>query len=318
VNLIVGKNNVGKTALLEALWLFANGGDSTLMFEILRERNEIPPFQNGNTLVQPESSKGLRNLFNNRPHLNYVPEDIPDEYVEKLEMQIGESSNNETYLTKILKLTGRRELSESSDSIPSIKNDNYLDSKYNNYFLKANGISDNKLVEFWDYTEKFVLEDSIITALHIIAPNLKDIRFSGYPNGSFSRVPVVRLENAKERVPLRSLGDGMTRILGIALTLVRCESGILLIDEIETGLHYSALVDVWKLIFKTAKDLNVQVFATTHSKGCIEAFTQAAIDDEESEGMLIRLERNKDDKIIAKTIEEERLADAINYGAEVR
>ena len=59
VNLIVGKNNVGKTALLEALWIYANDGAENLMFEILRERNEIPPFQNGNTLVQPESNKGL-------------------------------------------------------------------------------------------------------------------------------------------------------------------------------------------------------------------------------------------------------------------
>ena len=92
----------------------------------------------------------------------------------------------------------------------------------------------------------------------------------------------------------------------------------LLIDEIENGFHYSVLPDVWKLIFKTAKDLNVQVFATTHSSKIVfEAFTQAAIDDEESEGMLIRLER-QDEKIVAKTVEEEILADAIDYGVEVR
>ena len=92
--------------------------------------------------------------------------------------------------------------------------------------------------------------------------------------------------------------------------------GILLIDEIESGLHYSALLDVWKLIFKTAKDLNVQVFATTHSKDCIEAFTQAAVDSPE-DGMLIRLER-QGEKIIAITVEEENLALAVDYGAEMR
>jgi predicted ATP-dependent endonuclease of OLD family len=76
------------------------------------------------------------------------------------------------------------------------------------------------------------------------------------------------------------------------------------------------LPDVWKLIFKTAKDLNVQVFATTHSKDCIEAFAQAAVDSPE-DGMLIRLERHAE-KIVAKTINEEMLADAVNYDVEVR
>ena len=76
------------------------------------------------------------------------------------------------------------------------------------------------------------------------------------------------------------------------------------------------LPDVWKLIFKTAKELNVQVFATTHSKDCIEAFAQAAVDSPE-DGMLIRLERHGE-KIVAKTIEEENLVLAVDYGAEVR
>jgi AAA15 family ATPase/GTPase len=110
----------------------------------------------------------------------------------------------------------------------------------------------------------------------------------------------------------------MIRLLGLILTLIECENGMLLIDEVEIGFHYSVLPDVWKLIFKTAKDLNVQVFATTHSKDCIEAFTQAAIDDEESEGMLIRLERNKDDKIIAKIFDEESLETIERRNIEVR
>ena len=116
---------------------------------------------------------------------------------------------------------------------------------------------------------------------------------------------------------MKTYGEGVFKLFGISLALVNSENGMLLIDEIEGGLHYSVLLDVWKLIFKTAKDLNVQVFATTHSSDCIEAFTQAAVDDEESEGMLIRLER-QGGKIIAKTINEERLANAINYEVEVR
>ncbi len=120
----------------------------------------------------------------------------------------------------------------------------------------------------------------------------------------------------EEPLTLKSFGEGLNRLFGLALALVNCKDGVLLIDEVEGGFHYSVLPDVWKLIFKTAKDLNVQVFATTHSKDCIEAFARAAFDSPE-EGMLIRLER-RGEKIVAKTIEEEMLVDAVNYEVEVR
>ena len=318
VNLIVGKNNVGKTALLEGLWLFANGGYESLMFEILRERNEIPPFQNGTMLVQPESSKGLRNLFFNRPSLDFIPAHLLKDF--NVSFQIGEHINedekNLSFISKVFKVSAIPVSSNSMDAIPQTRTESSFDKKIENHFIKAGGLSEKKLVGFWDKIEQLVLEDLVIKALKIVANNLVDIRFSGYPSGAFSRVPVVRLEKATERIPLRSLGDGMTRLLGIASTLINCRNGILIIDEIESGLHYSVLPDVWKLIFKTAKDLNVQVFATTHSKDCIEAFAQAAVDSPE-DGMLVQLIR-QGENIVAKTIEEERLAQAINYEVEVR
>lgn len=322
VNLIVGKNNVGKTALLEALWVYANGGYQDLMFEILRERDEIPPFQYGHTLIQPQSSKGLRNLFFNRPNFEYLFEENSENTDKILKIQVGQkidfSGEQPTYVEKVLQIIGRRPTSNSIDDIPSTTSIPTFPKKIKNYFVRAIGINSLQLIKFWDIVTLTPMEDEVIRALHLLLPNLNRIDFIGYPNGSETRVPVVRVSNEKERIPLKSFGEGMIRLLGLSLTLVQCQNGMLFIDEIESGLHYSVLKDVWKLIFKTAKELNVQVFATTHSKDCIEAFTQAAIDDEESEGMLIRLERNKKDQIVAKTIEEERLADAINYGAEVR
>jgi ABC-type branched-subunit amino acid transport system ATPase component len=319
VNLIVGKNNVGKTAFLEALWLFASRGAEGQIFEILRERNEIPPYQNGNTLVQPETSRGLRNLFYGRPSLSYRSDELPDHLAENQEFYVGPILKDRIKavpVTQGFKVTAIPPQSNSQDSIPTTRTEPTFPRKTSNYFIKPNGLSSEKLVEFWDNIEKWVLEDSVLTALRVIAPDLVDIRFSGYPTGSFARVPVVRLRQAKERVPLRSLGEGMTRLLGIACALINCENGILLIDEIETGLHYSILPDVWKLIFQTASDLNIQVFTTTHSKDCVKAFAAAAALSTE-EGILIRLERH-DNTIVAKEIEEEVLVDAVNYEVEVR
>ncbi|ETX02887.1 MAG: hypothetical protein ETSY2_34620 [Candidatus Entotheonella gemina] len=57
-------------------------------------------------------------------------------------------------------------------------------------------------------------------------------------------------------------------MLGLILVLVRSQDGVVLIDEIDTGLHFTVLSNMWKLVYETAKRLNVQVFATTHSNDC--------------------------------------------------
>ncbi len=113
------------------------------------------------------------------------------------------------------------------------------------------------------------------------------------------------------------MGEGMNRMFGIALALVNAKDGMLLIDEADTGLHYSVLSDLWKLIFEVAHRLNVQVFATTHSKDCLEAFQYAAEVNTEEEGVLIRLE-NRKAGVGAVTFDEEELAIVTRERIEVR
>lgn len=318
VNLIVGKNNVGKTAILEALSIYANSGSERLLYRILEERNEIPPAENGN-YNHVASVKGIRNLFFDRPDLEFIPGEYPAELDDGLSFIIGEnidiSGKEPKDVNKMLQMQAVR--SPGANTVPQLNLKQALRRGIDNLFIKAGGLSDIELVEFWDNIEKWVLDDLVIKALNIVVPNLLDIRFSGYPNGSNLRIPVVRLAKAKERVPLRSLGEGMTRLLGIASALINCRNGMLLVDEIESGLHYSVLPDVWKLIFQTAKDLDIQVFATTHSFDCIEAFARAAIDDTQSDGLLIRLARNED-QIKAFTFDETQLDTITKEGIEVR
>jgi predicted ATPase len=63
----------------------------------------------------------------------------------------------------------------------------------------------------------------------------------------------------------------VSRILTLALHLAATQGGFLLIDEIENGLHWSVLPKVWHFLVDTARLFDVQVFATTHSKDCLEA-----------------------------------------------
>ena len=109
----------------------------------------------------------------------------------------------------------------------------------------------------------------------------------------------------------------MLRAPGISLALVNARNGILLIDEFENGLYYTVQPDIWRLIFQVARRLNIQVFATTHSWDCIEAFQLAAKEEHQEEGYLIRLEYIQD-KVTATVFDESKLGIATREHIEVR
>jgi uncharacterized protein YjeT (DUF2065 family) len=186
-------------------------------------------------------------------------------------------------------------------------------------FVSSDGLSDAETAGLWDDVALGDSEREVIEALNILAPpRIERLNFIADPlsRGDAERIAQARLSDANERVPLRSLGDGMNRILGLAVALVNVKEGMLLIDEVENGLHYSVQPDVWKLVFRTARDLNVQVFATTHSWDCIAAFQKAA-DQIDNEGLLIRLSE-KEGQIIPTLFDERRLSIATEEEIEVR
>jgi predicted ATPase len=124
-------------------------------------------------------------------------------------------------------------------------------------------------------------EEIIIEALGSIEPRTQRIASLGFDSHKNSRSRggiVVRLAGSNQRIPIGSTGDGMWRILGLALAIVNAKDGVLLVDEIDTGLHFSAMADMWKLIWETAQELDVQVFATTHNNKSIKpALTLAPV-----------------------------------------
>ena len=70
-------------------------------------------------------------------------------------------------------------------------------------------------------------------------------------------------------MPIGSYGDGLRRLLALRLALQGANHGYLLIDEIDYGLHWTVMEEVWRLLVEVAKEADVQVFATTHSHDCI-------------------------------------------------
>ncbi|MHC5728249.1 MAG: AAA family ATPase, partial [Nostoc sp.] len=110
----------------------------------------------------------------------------------------------------------------------------------------------------------------------------------------------VLISDSNQRVPIGSMGDGIWRILGLALATVCAKDGYLFVDDIDTGLHFTAMSDMWKLIWETAKRLNVQVFATTHNNDCWTSLASIAEQEDVTEdGIRIhRIEKGKETSIV--------------------
>lgn len=153
--------------------------------------------------------------------------------------------------------------------------------------------------------------NELISSLRNIDPSIIDIRLND--------VGILEVDtDLPNLIPVNLLGGGMANFLTVALAMLDSSDGIVLIDEIENGLHYSALHKLWQAVFRWSQELNVQIFATTHSNECIRAFN-ACVDATlfESEARLFRLER-KDEACRAVEYSKENLAESIESDWEVR
>ena len=120
-----------------------------------------------------------------------------------------------------------------------------------------------------------------------------------------------------EMIPVTQLGQGFNRLLRIYSEIMVADAKVLLIDEIENGLHHSVMPVIWKGLFLAAKEFDVQIFATTHSWECILAADEAARVGETYDLALIRLDRVKED-IKATVIDEKSLSTAKELQWEMR
>ena len=118
-------------------------------------------------------------------------------------------------------------------------------------------------------------------------------------------------------VPMGFLGDGIGRLLSMALAFQNASNGMILIDEIENGLHHSALQGVWENLNRLSQRFNVQLFATTHSYECMVAARDAFKSMEQEDLHIHRLNR-REGGVDSTTYTFEALDFTLSYGAELR
>ncbi len=329
VNLFVGNNNSGKTSLLEAIYLLVNFDRNRAFFEILKNHLNY---------------LNLTNYYYDLDHLFFHHQRNDPIFINSQQRQEGIliSLINQTKLFCIetnevlssndyLKWNNISEHKEFKlpvldvrylkihPNIDDIKGNSLLiNEKFereSNLFVSTGNIDFNKISYMWDQINLTEKENKIIEALQIIDPNVSGIGFLVNINTEPIRI---KKNNYSYPMPLSSMGDGMYRIFNIAMSLVTAEKGILLVDEIETGLHYKAQIDMWRLILETSQELNVQVFATTHSWDCITAFQEALTQvEDKSSGKLFRLD-SKYGQLRAVEYDAEDLEIAIDKNLEIR
>ncbi|RYD45959.1 MAG: ATP-binding protein, partial [Verrucomicrobiaceae bacterium] len=138
-------------------------------------------------------------------------------------------------------------------------------------FVQTSAPDLSRTRELWDDVVLTPEEALVTQVLQIIEPDIERIAaLSGGPGGSAASI-FIKLKDSDQRIPLGSMGEGINRLLVLSLNLVNAAGGYLLVDEIDTGLHHSVMMKMWRLVTEAAKRLNVQVLATTHSLDCVRA-----------------------------------------------
>lgn len=180
-------------------------------------------------------------------------------------------------------------------------------------YLSSGGAPSAQDEAFFGKVEAAKRQGEILPALEILELRLQ--RLSLVPLAGESVIHGdIGLPNL---VPMPFMGEGIRCVLSIVLAIANAPGGVVLIDEVENGLHYSIMKDVWKAIAVAARQMDVQVFATTHSYECIRAAYEAFTASGTSDLRLYRLERINEEIQVA-AYDQETLGYATEMSHEVR
>jgi hypothetical protein len=295
VNLLVGKNNSGKTALLEGLQFLASGGDLRVLLDAAWRRNEIDSIKAG---------EGRRLAFQNAAPIFYGFRPEPESRV-----VIGSPGSTEfsVAIARVSKLTpeytagpeppanGRllaaRDGTEYS-SLPVFLTErgvlvrqlplNEAEGSSRTRFVPPGSFDGDALLELLDSVTISAREASLLSAMQVLEPRLRTVHGifgegATMALGSRGGRVLVGVEGSNgipPRLPLGSFGDGLRRVMALVCAATSVSGGSLFVDEVDSGIHYTAMDSIWKVLLNLATDLDIQVFATTHSWDCIAGLSR--------------------------------------------
>jgi len=321
VNLIIGKNNAGKSSLLEAIATYLGRDEIALrIYTLSCERGEWTEndFEPKNVL------NSLTALFYDRKiTLNQTgnPIHIGTDENRGVSFYLINNSNNRRKQPVLVIEEDKNKVEE----LPLSDFKNCLISFVKTKHKMVRAVSPlsmddlNKLLSlYWSEIALTDKEDYVIEALRIVDENIERLAFVDGTSGV--KKPIIRLRNVGQPFALGSMGSGVAHILTTILFLVHCENGTLLIDEFESGLHWSVQAELWKLICQLSEKLNIQIFVATHSRDIIWTLQQAVLaEGHEQETRVIKLkELHRKQMFKAVTLEIEDVKLVLEQNFEIR
>jgi AAA15 family ATPase/GTPase len=235
VNLIGGKNNSGKTCLLEAIGCLSDKFSYTELFSL--RKSDI------NSVIYKHFT------------------------IDKLFVKSGYNGNEVKFESDISGAvlgsaeTGRKTMGLNID-----------------FISQKSELPQLNILKSFDEFDARLLKHKLIDILKLADSRITDMRTFKTKEGLWLQ------PNNEEYEPLSNYGDATTNLIRYFTPVFEKELynsseknfSILLIDEIENGIHYTVHYEFWKTIFKLSKQLNVQVYATTHSLEMIQQFNKVA------------------------------------------
>ena len=336
VNLIAGKNNTGKTALLEAIHLHNNPANWQLPIEINKQRGIANPskamedvcswlFHDGHV------GGGLALESRDEATINRTltimildPASTRQQFPEMenaLAASINPTFRHGGLPRLILKYEQNGEEPKVSigvaGTIAGGSGGTWIDARISwtmpSVYLDSGGAPSAQDEAFFGKIETAKRQGEILPALRIVEPRLQRLALVPIAGESVIHGDI----GLSKLVPIPFMGEGIRRVLSIVLAIANAPGGVVLIDEVENGLHYSVMKDVWKAAALAARQMNVQVFATTHNWECILHAHEAFSEDHPYDLGLHRLDRLNGD-ITMVTYDKEMIETALRTRLEIR
>ena len=352
VNLIVGQNNAGKTALLEALWLHTAPNQPGAGVRLAAFRG----------ITRPDPRRLMHDLFHGfNPDCQIALSAQGDWDGDARMLQINSRPRSIAIATVPVSGATNAPMRGSQDTdVSSVSNTeivfDYVDENGQNHISvgwwyrseSQIGMSSdaqmkvaNEGIGSQQSSVSQVIPSVLIGARHRMdldeeVERFGNVELEGYSDtivhclksidGRIERLRTIATDappmiyadvGLKRPIPMGLLGDGIGRFLSMALAFYHVRGGMMFVDEIENGIHHSVLVDVWKNLNRLSKKFNVQVFATTHSYECMEAARDAFKEMEDDDLRIHRISR-RPDGMKASTYSFEGIDYMLDLGGEMR
>jgi AAA15 family ATPase/GTPase len=320
VNLIGGKNNVGKTAFMEAMFIpnsisyseRATGKNSKerdkLHFEIIKALLFIDKNRKKNLMLSLWSNEEFK--F-----------DFKDLYInlnnDKIKISLEDNIINIDRFTSVI--NNMTDWNDGGSNLLRFRDNKFYHTIYYKNKLPVLDIYNFIPSQFDDvYFLQSLIDDLKIKGIYNIFIKKIALKFEIEDISWVDKKNSLMIQENGKYISISEYGDGIIRYLTIIATLLFYKDSVIFIDELENGIHYSNFNQLWQEIFTISKEQNVQVFATTHSKECIESYYKVSKDMEENDVSFINLSKNKQNEIIAIVLDSEMLYSEIEQNHELR